>query len=116
MPKRGSPSVPPHCRSRLLSTREAMSSRTEGAGGWELGTGDEPWSHSPTPNPQPPPSSPRDRFGRLQGETAGEDREAAEEGLLVGREQVVAPGDGVAHRLETGGGVAGTAGEEVQTV
>ena len=40
-----------------------------------------------------------DRLGRLQRAAAGEDGQAAEEDLLLRGEQVVTPGDGVAHRL-----------------
>ena len=55
-----------------------------------------------------------DGFRRLQREAAGEDGEAAEEGLLLRGEEVVAPGDGVAHRLVAGGLVARAAGEQLQ--
>src|SRR5829696_7610807 len=41
---------------------------------------------------------PKHRFGRLQSEAAGENRQAAEESLLIRREQVVGPGDRVAQR------------------
>jgi hypothetical protein len=58
--------------------------------------------------------STRHRFGGPQGEAADEGREAAEEDLVVGGEQVVGPGDGVAHRALAGWEVAGTAGEERQ--
>ena len=56
----------------------------------------------------------RDRLGRLEGEAAGEDGQAAEEGLLLGVEQVVAPGDRVAHRLLAGRQVARPAGQQRQ--
>src|SRR3712207_8741133 len=39
-----------------------------------------------------------DHLRRLQRPAPGEDGQAAKEGLLGRREQVVAPGDGVAHR------------------
>ena len=65
------------------------------------------WSTSdPTPSSTDPAPSPHDRLGRLQGEAADEDGQPAEERLLLGREQVVAPGDGVAHRPQPGGQVA----------
>ena len=46
----------------------------------------------------------RNRLGRLQREAADEDGEPAEQRLLRGREQVVAPGDRVAHRPLPGSG------------
>src|SRR3712207_649395 len=60
----------------------------------------------------PVPGSPADGFRRVEGEAAGEDREAAEQRLLVGREEVVAPGDGVAHRLEARRHVTRAAGKQ----
>ena len=50
------------------------------------------------------------RLGRLQGAAADEDGQPPEQRLLLGREQVVAPGDGVAHRPQPGGQVARPAG------
>ena len=41
----------------------------------------------------------RDGLRRLQREPTDEDREASEQRLLLGRQQVVAPGDGRTHRL-----------------
>ena len=60
--------------------------------------------------------SARDGFGCLQGEAAGEDGQPAEEGLFVGGEQVVAPGDRVAHGALPRGQVAGAAGQQAQPV
>ena len=53
-------------------------------------------------------------LGRLQRPAAGEDRQPAKQRLLAGREQVVAPGDGVAQRLLARGQVAGAAGQQRQ--
>ncbi len=41
-----------------------------------------------------------DRLSRLQREAAGEDRQPPEERPRVGREQIVAPGNRVAHRAQ----------------
>jgi hypothetical protein len=59
-----------------------------------------------------PSKTDRRTDGETQGEAADEDREAAEERPLLGCQEVVAPSDGVAHRLETGGQVARAAGQE----
>ena len=56
----------------------------------------------------------RDRLGRLQREAAGEDGQAAEERLLLRRQQVVAPGDRVAHRPLPGGRSRAAAGQQRQ--
>ena len=53
-----------------------------------------------------------DGLGSLQGAAADEDRQAAVERLLLGREQVVAPGDGVPQGLLAGGKIASAAGQE----
>jgi hypothetical protein len=42
----------------------------------------------------------RDRLGRLEVEALDEDRQPPEEALLLRCQQVVAPGDGIAHRSE----------------
>ena len=47
-----------------------------------------------------------DRLGRLQREATDKDGEPAKETLVLRGQQVVAPGDGVAHRLLPGGQVA----------
>ena len=57
-----------------------------------------------------------DRLGRRQREAAGEDRQPPEQGLLGRGEQVVAPGDGVAHRLQARRQVARAAGQQRQAV
>ena len=54
------------------------------------------------------------RLGRLQREAAGEDGQPAEQSLFGRGEQVVAPGDRVAHRLQPRRQVAGAAGQERQ--
>ena len=46
------------------------------------------------------------RLGGLEGEAAGKDTEAAEQGLLVGGEEFVTPGDRTPQRALAGGGVA----------
>ena len=56
------------------------------------------------------------RLGRVQRAAAGEDREPPEEDLLLGRKQVVAPGDGVAHRLLTSRQIAGAVIEQRQPI
>src|SRR5688572_20520550 len=53
-----------------------------------------------------------DRFDRLQRGPTNEDAELTEERLLVGIEQVVAPGDGVADGLLAGRKIAGAAGKQ----
>ncbi len=53
---------------------------------------------------------------RLGIEPAGEDPQAPEERLLVRRQQVVGPGDGVAHRPMPVGPVALAAGEEAEAL
>ena len=53
-------------------------------------------------------------FRGLQGKTAAEDGEAPEERLLVGIEQVVAPGDGRAHAAQACRLVARAAGQQRQ--
>ena len=60
------------------------------------------------------PAASQRRLGRLQREAADEDGQAAEEGLLGGGEQVVAPGDRVAHRPQAGRQVARAAGQQRQ--
>ena len=55
-----------------------------------------------------------DSRGRLQREAADKDGQPAEEDLLLRGEQVVAPGDGVAHRLLAGRQVAPAAGQQRQ--
>ena len=55
-----------------------------------------------------------DGFGRFQGQATGEDRQAAKERLLGGVEQVVGPGDGVAHRPQPGRDVPWPAGQQRQ--
>ena len=55
-----------------------------------------------------------DGRGGLERGPTGENREAGEEPLLVGIEQVIAPGDGVAHRLLARGEIARPALEDVQ--
>ena len=55
-----------------------------------------------------------DRFGPRQVEAADEDGQAAKERLLGRVEQVVAPGDGVAHRPQPVRQVAGAAGQQRQ--
>ena len=55
-----------------------------------------------------------DRLGRLQREAAGEDRQPPEERPRVGREQVVAPGDRVAHRAQPRRRVARSADQQRQ--
>ena len=62
----------------------------------------------PSSDPRPPPH----RLGRLEREAAGEDGQPAKERLLVRRQQVVAPGDGVAHRPLAGRQVARAAGQQ----
>ena len=57
---------------------------------------------------------PAERLGRGQGASTGEDRQPAEQPLLRRRQQVVAPGDGVAHRLLPLGKVAIAAGQQGQ--
>ena len=57
-----------------------------------------------------------DCFRRLQRESADEDGESAEERLFLRRQQVVGPGDGVAHRLLASGQVASTPGQQRQPV
>jgi hypothetical protein len=52
------------------------------------------------------------RLGRLQGEAADEDGEAAKQGLLIGGEEVVAPGDRVPHRAQPSRLIARTASQE----
>ena len=52
----------------------------------------------------------------LQREAADEDREPAEEALLLGCQQVVAPGDGIAHRLLPRRQVARASGQQRQPV
>ena len=54
------------------------------------------------------------RFRGLQRAAADEDREPAEEDPLIRAEQVVTPGDGVAHRSLPRGEVAGAAGQQGQ--
>ncbi len=54
------------------------------------------------------------RLRRLQRAAASEDRQAAEVDLLLGGEEIVTPGDGIAHRLLPCRGVAGTARQEWQ--
>ena len=39
-----------------------------------------------------------------------------EDRLVLGCEQVVGPGDGIAHGLQAGGNVARTAGEQLQAI
>ena len=51
----------------------------------------------------------RNVVGGVEGEAAGEDRQPAEDRLFLGGQQIVAPGDRVAHRALTGRGVAGAA-------
>src|SRR4051794_17190784 len=58
---------------------------------------------------------PGDIFGGLDRAAAGEDAERGEEPLLVGRQEVVAPGDRRAERLLARVGVAAAA-EEVETL
>ena len=60
--------------------------------------------------------SPCNGLDRVQGSAAGEDREAAEDGLIGGREQVVGPGDGRLHRLVAIRGILGTAGQDLEPV
>ena len=55
-----------------------------------------------------------DRGGGREREAADEDGQAVEERLLVRVEQVVAPGDGVAHRLQAGRLIARPAGQQRQ--
>jgi hypothetical protein len=56
------------------------------------------------------PDVANDRLDRIQGEAADEDGEPSEQGLLPGVEEVVGPGDGVAHRPLPGRQVAPAAG------
>ena len=130
IPNRGSPSAASSRRSRLWSTSAAMPSKTRGTGGQgDRGTEREKdgvvlsvypsvrLSVSPILSPCPPvPLSPCDGLRRLQREAAGEDGEAAEEGLLVGGQEVVAPGDRVAHGALARGAVARPAGQQRQAV
>ena len=58
--------------------------------------------------------SARDGRRRLEGEATGEDREATEEHLLLGREQVVTPGDGVPHRALPFRDITSAAGQQRQ--
>jgi len=54
------------------------------------------------------------RFNRVDREAAGENRQASEERLLRRSEQVVAPGDRVAHRALAVGEIPRTTGEQTQ--
>ncbi len=58
----------------------------------------------------------RDGLRRLHGPAASEDRQPAEERLLVRREQVVAPGDGLSHRPQALRVVAVAAREQGQAM
>ena len=59
---------------------------------------------------------PRDRLNCRQGEPADEDTEAAEQRLIVRRQEVVAPGDGVAHGALAVVAIPGAAGQQAQPV
>ena len=56
----------------------------------------------------------RHRLRRLDRAAAGKDGQAAEDGLLLRREEIVAPGDRIAHRLLAGREGAGAARQERQ--
>ncbi len=56
------------------------------------------------------------RRGRLQRAAAGEDGQAAKEGLLGFAEEIVTPGDGLAHGLLPLRGVAGATGQQRQAL
>jgi len=56
------------------------------------------------------------RLRRLQREPAGEDGEPSKEGLLRRRQEVVAPGDPIAHGLLPGGCITRTARKQRQAV
>ena len=60
--------------------------------------------------------SARDGLRRLEGEAPGEDREAPEEHLLLRRQQVVTPGDGVPHRLLPFRDITSASGQQRQPV
>lgn len=95
MTSRGSSPSRSVCCSKLLSSSDATPSSTEKArssAAWHTG------------------------FGSLQGAAADEDGEPAEEALLLIRQQVVAPLDGVAQCLLAGGQIAWAPGEEVQAM
>ena len=73
------------------------------------------WVHSERMLPGLPRSGRCDQgFRRLEGEAAGKDREGLEEPLLVGRQEVVAPGDRVAQRALPVGEIAGAAREDIE--
>ena len=81
--------MPSSWRSRLSSTSVAMTPKTSSGS-----------------------LRPCHRLRRVDRAATGKDGQAAEDGLLLGREQIVAPGDGVAHRLLPGRSGAGSAGQE----
>ena len=56
------------------------------------------------------------RLFRLQGTASDEDAETAEEALLLGGEQVVAPLDGIAQRLLAGGRILDSSRQDLQAV
>ena len=64
------------------------------------------------------PGSPwhRQPLCRLETEAPGEDRQAAKERLLSRAEQVIAPGDGIAHGLLASREVAAAAGQQEQAL
>ena len=73
------------------------------------------WVHSERLLPGLPRSGRCDQgFRRFEGEAAGKDREGLEEPLLVGRQEVVAPGDRVAQRALPVGEIAGAAREDIE--
>ncbi len=55
-------------------------------------------------------------LGRVQGEASGEDGKAPEQCLLLRRQEVVAPGHRVPHRVLAIGEVARSAGQHLETV
>ena len=57
-----------------------------------------------------------DRFRRLQGAAPDEDGQAAEQPLLVGIKEVVAPRDRIAERAVPGWGITGAAGQQRQSL
>ena len=67
-----------------------------------------------TARPHPRGNIGPDGLGRLQGEATEEDGQDAEEGPHLRIEQIVAPGDRGAHRLEAGRLIPSAASEEGQ--
>ena len=88
---------PSSCRSRLLSTSEAMPSRTDEGDGMRSGVERPPTPRLPTPATASAASS-----VKPPAKTARRRKRACSSAV----EQVVAPGDGVAHRLQAVGQVA----------